>query len=413
MAKTAAHPPKPAEARPADQKGGDVAQKAAAVAKKVAGLRADLGLAHELVHQAQVREALSRTELTLALGEALKGRAEALRAAQRLAVQRYLDTTSPRDVRHRGRLQRGLDRLMLPAGPIGQTRLIADAGVWRGDDLMVVARYVRRRTDPTAAPATLFDQAWYLATYPDAAASNLAPLVHYLARGAALGHSPHPLLHPNAYAAENASALSGARVTPLEHFVRAGAALGRNPHPAFDVLHYAAQGPAFAAEEDPVSHYVRQGWRDGLSPHPLFDVAWYRRQMPRQAAETPPLVHYLTVGWREGLSPHPLFDPRWYVEQNPDVAELGAEPLTHFLIGGAAEGRSSSAWFDTAHYVAARGAALDPAVNPLVDYLRGGAWAVAEARPGFPTAAYLAQSPDLVAQGMTPLEHWARKAARG
>jgi hypothetical protein len=62
--------------------------------------------------------------------------------------------------------------------------------------------------------------------------------------------------------------------------------------------------------------------------------------------------------------------------------------------------------------VAARGAALDPAVNPLVDYLRGGAWAVAEARPGFPTAAYLAQSPELVGQGMTPLEHWARKAAQ-
>jgi hypothetical protein len=46
-----------------------------------------------------------------------------------------------------------------------------------------------------------------------------------------------------------------------------------------------------------------------------------------------------------------------------------------------------------------------------VDYLQGGAWAVAESRPGFPIAAYLAQSPELVAQGLTPLEHWARKAS--
>jgi len=61
--------------------------------------------------------------------------------------------------------------------------------------------------------------------------------------------------------------------------------------------------------------------------------------------------------------------------------------------------------------VAARGEALDAAVNPLVDYLQGGAWAVAEARPGFPTAAYLAATPELVEQGMTPLDHWARRIA--
>jgi hypothetical protein len=406
MAKTAP-PPKPAAAG-----APDVARKAAAVAKKVAGLRADLGLAHGLAHDAQVREALTRTELTLALGEALKGRAEALAAARGLAVQRYLATAVPRPVRRRGRLRRGFERLMLAAGPTGQARLIADAGVWRGGDLTAVALYVRRRTDPTAAPATLFDQAWYLETYPDAAASGLAPLVHYLARGAATGKNPHPLMHTNYYAGQNASALGATQVSPLEHFVREGWALGRNPHPAFDVLHYAAQSPVFATEEDPASHYLRAGWRDGLSPHRLFDSAWYRRQMPRAAAEVPPLVHYLTTGWREGLSPHPLFDPRWYVEQNPDVAELGAEPLTHFLTGGAAEGRSPSAWFDLPHYVAARGADLDPAANPLVDYLEGGAWSVAEARPGFPTAAYLAQSPELVGQGMTPLEHWARKAAQ-
>ena len=60
----------------------------------------------------------------------------------------------------------------------------------------------------------------------------------------------------------------------------------------------------------------------------------------------------------------------------------------------------------------ARGEDLGPDVNPLVDYLLGGAWAVAESRPGFPTAAYLAQSPDLVAEGLTPLEHWARKALK-
>src|ERR1700709_1137838 len=101
MAKT------PPPQTPAQGRATDVAQKAGAVAKKVAGLRADLGLAHGLAHEAQIREALTRTELTLALGEALKGRAEALAAARRLAVQRHLEVAAPCPVRRRGRLQRG------------------------------------------------------------------------------------------------------------------------------------------------------------------------------------------------------------------------------------------------------------------------------------------------------------------
>ena len=38
----------------------------------------------------------------------------------------------------------------------------------------------------------LFDEAWYLATYPEAAASALEPVVYYLLHGAAAGHDPSP-----------------------------------------------------------------------------------------------------------------------------------------------------------------------------------------------------------------------------
>lgn len=416
MAKSAAKPPAPpnetAGLEVVGARGPDIAGKAAAVAKKVAGLRADLASAHELTHQAQVREALTRTELTLALNAAMRGRAQAEAALRREAARRWLAAAKPRPLRRRDRLARAGDKVLMRLGATGQARVIADAGVWRGGDMAAMQAYARRRADPLAQPAALFDQAWYLETYPQTAASGLAPLAHYLVYGAAAGFSPHPLLHPNHYHRQNAAELSATLVSPLEHFVKAGAAAGRDPHPAFDVLHYVAQQPDLGADEDPVSHYLRQGWRDGLSPHPLFDAAWYRRQTPRDEAEVPPLVHYLTRGWKRGLSPHPLFDPNWYLEQNPDVAEAGTEPLTHFLIGGAAKGRAPGPWFDTAHHIAARGEGLDPSVNPLVDYLQGGAWALAEARPGFPTAAYLAQSPELVARGLTPLEHWARQAAR-
>ena len=78
---------------------------------------------------------------------------------------------------------------------------------------------------------------------------------------------------------------------------------------------------------------------------------------------------------------------------------------------GAARGASSSPWFDPKHYALRRGEALGEGANPLLDYLQGGAWSVAEPAPGFSTAAYVATPPELAAQGLTPLHHWARAAA--
>lgn len=50
----------------------------------------------------------------------------------------------------------------------------------------------------------LFDEAWYLATYPDAGASGLDPVEHYLTIGAAQGHNPNPLFDTGFYARQMA-----------------------------------------------------------------------------------------------------------------------------------------------------------------------------------------------------------------
>ena len=71
MAKTAAPP------AASDGLLTGVAAKAIAAAQRAAGLRADLKAAKEIAHLAQVREALTRTELTLALTQALTARAAA------------------------------------------------------------------------------------------------------------------------------------------------------------------------------------------------------------------------------------------------------------------------------------------------------------------------------------------------
>ncbi|MFC3068725.1 hypothetical protein [Phenylobacterium soli] len=365
-----------------------------------------------VAQDAQIREAVTRTELTGALEAALAARDEARAGLRSDALRRYVAEAEIRRLRRRNRPARFAEQALARLGPPGQALVIAAAGVWRGGSLGAIAAYARRGPEPAAQPATLFDQAWYLAANPDVAAARVAPLAHYLLSGAREDRSPHPLIEGPWYRRQNAQALAATGLSALEHYVKEGAARGREPHPVFDSAHYLAGAGDIAAGETPLEHYLRVGASRGLSPHPLFDPVWYGKQARRSAKDAPALVHYLTVGWRKGFSPHPLFDPAWYLLQNGDVAQAGTEPLTHFLATGAREGRSPGPWFDLPHYVEARGAALPTRVNPLVDYLQGGAWTVTEARPGLPTAAYLAANPEIVEQGLTPLEHWARRQPR-
>jgi hypothetical protein len=371
--------------------------KARAVATGVGNLQRAFAGAHHVAHQAEVREALTRTELTVALHESLCQRAD-LQARLRSEAVRTHSLTFPLRPRRHNRLSQVLDRLLARAGALGQAVVIDRSGVMRA-------------AHGSGKMPAVFDPAWYLATNPDVARRGIPPLMHYLIAGGREGRSAGLLFDDDYYRSHHADALAATSLTPLEHYLRVGAAGAHSPHALFDTPHYLAQGPSLAHGEDPVSHYIREGGAQGLSPHPMFDPAWYLAQAP-DAVGQPALVHYLTTGCRKGHSPHPLFDTAWYLGRWPDVAETGLPPLLHFMELGGFEGRSPSPWFDLAHYVEQRGAALPPGVNPVVDYLQGGAWAINEARVGFPTAAYIAARPDLVRAGITPLEHWARRAGR-
>jgi len=390
-------------------------EKARAVTAKVERLTRDFAGAHKLAQQTQVREALTRTELSLALTDSLAARAELESRLRDQALSAYQARGEGRLRRH-NRLSQLLDKVLVRLGWPGQALVIARSGVWHGTgrplrDLRHMAAYSQRGPDPAIIPRAPLEQGWYLATNPDLARAKISPLAHYLVRGGREGRNPAPLFDAGWYGRQNAIELAATSVTPMEHYVRVGAARGLSPHPAFDTAHYLAQAPVLEPGDAPLAHYLREGWRHDLSPHPLFDPVWYLERAP-EAVGQPALAHYLSTGWKAGLSPHPLFDPRWYLEQHPNVAEAGVEPLTHFLANGGFEGASPSPWFDLPAYVEARGADLPAGAHPLIDYLQGGAWGVAEARPGFPTAVYVATRPGLVKRGVTPLEHWARRGGR-
>ena len=353
----------------------------------------------EEVQRVQTAEALTRTRLTQAWAQALIGEAQARAEAGAAAMRAYRAVARERPAR-RNRIKRRLDIALGRLGAVGAALIIARSGLWTGDALSTVLAYTRRRPDPAIQPAALFDQAWYLAAYPDVASGSMAPLAHYIAHGGREGRTPHPLLDVNFYTMRNRADLDRTGLSPLEHFVHIGAARGCDPHPLFRIDHYVAQAPDLAESgENPLTHYLRDGWRRDLNPHPLFDGVQYRANTSPGEAETPALIHYLTLGSRQGRKPHRLFDPVWYRQQYPDVADGGFEALTHYVTAGGGEGRYPGPWFDAPRYIGLRGDQLRRDVDPLTDYLQGGAWTVAEP--------ILTEAADL---RLTPLEHWAARA---
>ena len=377
--------------------------------------RAEADRAAQRLQRAEAEGAVTRGSLGDALCAAQLARAEDHRTKVVALVGAY-GRTGRLPARRVGRLGRLVDRMLLRLGHPGQALVILRSGVWSSSEhglmpalrrFRQILRYVAAGPDPRVQPAAPFDQAAYVRAHQGL--GRTSPLAHYLTSGAREGRSPHPLFDVAYYSRQAAAALAATGLTPLEHFVRQGAAEGMDPHPLFSIAHYLGQAPELAASgENPLTHHDREAVRRDLSPHPLFDAAWYRARLSPDERRHPPLSHYVQVGSGQGLKPHVLFDPHWYLDTYPDVAVAGLDPLTHFAVQGGAEGRSPGTWFDTAHYLSRRGST--GIVNPLVDYLSGGAWLVGEPRPGFPALAYLTEVPELVRAGLTPLEHWARRA---
>lgn len=196
----------------------------------------------------------------------------------------------------------------------------------------------------------LFDRGFYLARYPDVAASGLDALEHFLSRGMAEGRSPHPLFDAEFYAARMPP--DCALEPAFQHYLRSGALEQIDPHPLFDTSYYITQTEQQTLYGQlPLLHLLTSGTRAQLSPNPLFDAAYYRRTNHIDGAHPRhPLLHYIETGWREGCRTHPLFDAAYYLRQRPDIALAGIDPLAHFLRQGRHETASTHELFDAAHY---------------------------------------------------------------
>ena len=207
---------------------------------------------------------------------------------------------------------------------------------------------------------------WYAGHNPDV--PERYALLHYLDHGAAEGRDPNPLFDTRWYLAEYPD-VAASGINPLVQYVSSGASEGRNPHPLFDTRWYRARHMG-GVNANPLLHFLTAGSTE-LQPHPLFDSAWYAKQYPEVARSGMiPLLHFVTAGLAARYGPNPLFDTDWYLTQYPDVARTTIDPITHYLRFGAPEGRDPGLDFDTNWYRTEN--ELKDDVNPLVHYVTVG-----------------------------------------
>ncbi len=169
--------------------------------------------------------------------------------------------------------------------------------------------------DPVAriAASVLFDERWYMQTYPDLRARDLDAATHYLTHGAAEGRDPGPGFSTSGYR----TAHGPLDQPPLLHYLDEGRARGLSPLPVFDgalsapgpgrhLLFFGHQANAhvFGAERsllDMLARAVTAGFVPSVVMPRLGNAA-YLEALRQQAYR----VHVLPYGWLfGGVAPHP------------------------------------------------------------------------------------------------------------
>ncbi|ACK84797.1 glycosyltransferase [Methylorubrum extorquens] len=117
--------------------------------------------------------------------------------------------------------------------------------------------------------ADLFDESYYLISYPDVAQSEMPPLEHFLKHGGPELRNPNAHFDSRWYAETNEAACSGYAI-PLEHYIERGTLEGRDPNPNFDTAFYVDNHPE--ARKAPLRHYLTVGQHAATKPAPNFDA---------------------------------------------------------------------------------------------------------------------------------------------
>ncbi len=171
----------------------------------------------------------------------------------------------------------------------------------------------------------LFDEEWYLQTYPDVACSGIGAIEHYLRIGAWLGREPNPDFDTKLYLRKNPE-IDGSGILPFVHSiikddpetegespVAKGNVAKASERAEYSVLqvddaYYLLHNPDVAASGRSARHHFDlNGYGELRNPNPDFDIWWYTQNYllgtPDQDANA--LSHYNRTGADLGHLPRP------------------------------------------------------------------------------------------------------------
>lgn len=233
------------------------------------------------------------------------------------------------------------------------------------ESMPVVDHYLTEGLSDGRAGTPFFDAEWYLATYRDVSVSVRRPryagaLEHYLTVGYREGRNANPIFDECWYCRRYREALrnGGEYLNGYHHFLAEGAAAGFSPSPLFDELWYRRVHADVAAAIG--EGLLRSGYHDYMccppqgerSPGPYFDPIWYSRRYP--AKDDPARFKYwrfLSYGAARGQDPSPYFDENWYREAyHPVDAGVYISGYHHFLYEGARAGCAPNPYFQPKWY---------------------------------------------------------------
>ncbi|AEE14041.1 glycosyl transferase family 2 [Thermodesulfobium narugense DSM 14796] len=120
--------------------------------------------------------------------------------------------------------------------------------------------YKRRHTIKKSG---LFDEIYYLKSYPDVRAADIDPIEHYILFGAKERRNPNIYFQTGFYLDKYPDMVQSG-INPLLHYILFGAKEGRWPNPEFDSEYYLLANPDVKkARLNPLLHYILFGQKEG------------------------------------------------------------------------------------------------------------------------------------------------------
>lgn len=239
----------------------------------------------------QARAKLKRREAELAQAKAkLKQREAELRQAKE-ATRAGISSGAELAVREAGQKQpRSTGLWKVVRGSVlaaGKSLGIAR----KGDEHEVLHRQIE-----LLSASELFDSDWYLATYPDVAASGIDPVRHYLRHGTKEGRDPGPRFSTRRYLEKNPDVVR-AGMNPLLHYLKFGLAERRA---IFAAGRNVAAVTASAVTQQPAALEAAVDAATVLSLPPVRreEAVWLRHEaLCRRQGRTTLELHGTILGW--------------------------------------------------------------------------------------------------------------------